>query len=87
MCTATSIRLSWIGQAKIRLVPNTHTTLHRAISGARTVIGYTWRGRKEGEMSYISEASKFVRERYILVAEIDTVISAGVWNICRGERK
>ena len=28
-----------------------------------------------------------MRERYILVAEIDTVISAGVWNICHKERQ
>ena len=32
-------------------------------------------------MTHILEEQKFVRERYILVAAIVTVIPAGAWNI------
>jgi len=35
---------------------------------------------RRGRLPYNSEEPKFVRERYIRVAAIDTVIRAGVWN-------
>ena len=46
------------------------------------MIDYASHGRKKREMPYNSEGPKFasVRERYIRVAAIDTVIRAGVWN-------
>jgi hypothetical protein len=36
-------------------------------------------------MPYISEEPKFIRERYILVAEIVTMIILGSWGICVAE--
>jgi hypothetical protein len=33
-------------------------------------------------MPYISEESKFIRERYILVAAIVTKTILGIWGIC-----
>jgi hypothetical protein len=38
-------------------------------------------------MSYISGELKSARERYILVAAIDIVIRAGVWNIYIAKKK
>jgi hypothetical protein len=40
-----------------------------------------------GEMPYTVEEQIFVRERYILVAAIVTMIILGVWGICVAERR
>jgi hypothetical protein len=47
---------------------------------AGKIVDYAFHGRKKREMPYNSGEPKFVRERYIRVAAIDTVIRAGVWN-------
>ena len=45
-------------------------------------------GEKEGSKgSYTSDEAKFTRERYIRVAAIVIMITPGVSNICRAERK
>jgi hypothetical protein len=76
---ATSIWLSGKGPVEILPVPETIRDSENLKSGKLEWSSTTLSVEERRErLSYMSEELKFVRERYIRVAAIDTVIRAGV---------